>query len=65
MLAPMPAEIHTLWRTAKACCEMVSSTSRPAQILLWVEATLVHRQIVASYAEAVKVAADLKIAFAC
>jgi hypothetical protein len=60
----MAAEIHTLWHTAKACCELVYSQTAPARVLLWFGSRLVYEQVITSYNEALAVAAELKIAYA-
>jgi hypothetical protein len=57
-------QIHTLWQTAKACCELVSGHRYgAARILVWVGSCLVHEQLVSSYTEALAVAESLKRAY--
>ena len=60
----MPTEIHTLWRSTKACCELVYSHTSPARVLLWIGPRLVYEQVIASYAEAMAIASELRIAYA-
>jgi hypothetical protein len=60
----MPTEIHTLWQTAKACCELAYSQTAPARLLLWIGSSLVYEQVITSYAEAMTLAAELKMAYA-
>jgi len=60
----MPTEIHTFWRTAVACCELVYSQTHGARVLLWIGPRVVYEQIVMSYMEASALAAELKTAYA-
>jgi hypothetical protein len=64
MLVRMATEIHTFWRTAGACCELVYSQTHNASLLLWIGSRLVYEQVVTSYMEASTLAAQLKTAYA-
>jgi len=55
-------QIHTLWRTAVASCELVSNDD--LRVLLWIGRRLVYDQVVASIVEASTIAAELKRAYA-
>ena len=57
-------EIYTLWRTTKACCEVVYGPRTPSRLMVWLGPRLVYEQIVSSVNEAIAVAAELKIAYA-
>jgi len=58
----VPAEIRTLWRTAKACCELVYCQGGAVRLLLWIGPRLVYDQVVSSYHEAISIAAELSTA---
>lgn len=59
-----PTEIHTFWRTAAACCELVYNQAHSARVLLWIGPRLVYEQVVTSYNEASSLAAQLKTVYA-
>jgi hypothetical protein len=52
-------ELHTLWHTAGARCELAYSRIRGGRVLLWIGPWLVYEQMVTSYDEAITVAAEL------
>jgi hypothetical protein len=56
----VPAEILTLWHTAKSRCELVVRGVYGARVLLWIGGRLVVEQIVATYPDALRLAAELK-----
>lgn len=60
----MPTEIHTLWRTARACCELVYDQTGPARLLLWIGSRLAYDQVITTYQEAISIAAELNMAYA-
>jgi len=60
--APLP-EIQTLWQTAKVRCELVVGRAFDSRVLLWVGGRLMFEQLVASYPDAWRLAADLKDAY--
>jgi hypothetical protein len=56
-------EIHPLWRTARAYCELTFTRGRMARVLVWVGVHLVYQQTVMSYADAVVLADQLRAAY--
>jgi hypothetical protein len=60
----VPAEIVTLWRTARVRCEYVSTRLFDTRVLLWVGSTLAFEQLVATYPDAQQLAKELRRAYA-
>jgi hypothetical protein len=57
-------EIHTIWRTAKACCEVVVQGHGPIRLLVWVGSALVYQQMVTTFTEAMTAATELRLVYA-
>jgi hypothetical protein len=60
MLRLMPTEIHTIWRTAKARCEVAIQGQDHARLMVWVGSTLVYTQVITTFNEAIAIAVELK-----
>ena len=60
MLWLMPTEIHTIWRTAEARCEVAIHGQEHARLMVWIGSTLVYTQVIRTFNEAIAIAVELR-----